>query len=346
MAYVNSYIVQNLLNPIDGTPCIVTKPPGINPCGVDVGGINQWNYSTNTNCFPGYTAYQCSQPTYCPALSNGENLGQYVTNYDQFNSQSQGRVMNCQYGIELFKDYNNVVIWINSFDIGAEPNTNSYNQILTEFCGQEAPAGTCPVFENTPVGSTACPNGLTGCSMFSSGSSGGVLCRNWANSTVGSAPAGYYQAGANFCDANICASDCLCYQRLNVDPVYDAVRNSLYIGQTGPVFPIQDKCWYTACLNAPDIYLQPNDMTAQSGSCPNVCLQILEIINSQDIEVDIANQTIYCNFAATGGSTGSNPSNPSSLWDTMGVYAAIFGFVLLIIIIIIICVVIATYEKK
>lgn len=343
MSTVTGVIIQHDVVTAPGTPCIATQPRPINPCGPDQTdpGFNIWNYSSNTNCVPGYTAYQCSFADACPVIGNIPiGSGKWVSNDDQFNTTADGRLISCTYNLGIFQTADEIIEWIDNFGTTG-PNGDAFNTIMTNFCALPAPEGTCPEFLYSPTGSTACPAGLTGCSMLSSGSEGGALCRTWAISSPGVYSAGYYQAGANFCGANenICAIDCLCYNRIQVDPIYDLVRSEL-----GPAFPVEDKCWYGACTNAPDKYLQPNDMTGNSGSCPNVCLQVIEIVNSNNVNVTVASQTISCPF--NNGGTGTNPSNPSSLWDTVGVYVVIFGFVLLIIIVIIICIVIATYEKK
>lgn len=358
MTAVTGLITQNTAvnfycNP--NNDCLCGHPPSYNNCNLTSNGTRDWNYSAKdpnlytiacsngAPCVTGFGCYShwCSPADFCPVLfSGGGGLqGLWVSDTDANNTLSEGRTMECQYNVSNFKDYRDIDVWINKFGTTG-PNGDAFNTIMTSFCAQLAPEGTCISFTNLPAGSTACPAGLTGCSMFSSNSPGGDQCRNWAQSAPGIYSAGYYRAGSNFCNSNECAIDCLCYNRDTVDPIYEAIQ-----GPSGTNVSVPDVCWYIPCKNAPEKYLQPSTQSSNVNSCPPFCAQIVTIVNSQGIIINEENNTIQCPFGTTGA-TGTNPSNPSSLWDTMGVYAVIFGFVLLIVIIIIICIVIATYEKK
>jgi hypothetical protein len=336
MTTVTGFFNQhNIVRPFS-TPCAVPKP-GQNLCGEDPKSPtnkNLWNYRQDN--YGLCIVANCSEATECPrGIRPFPTFSDWVADdSSQFNGQSEGRPVMCSYSDTVFDTAEKIDIWINNFGITG-PNTPGFNQIMSNFCGQLAPEGSCRPFANLPEPSTICKNGLTGCSMFSATGHGGDLCRNWAANF----PGGYYQTGNNFCANNLCAVDCLCYNRDIVDPVYQIIQ-----GPSGNNIPVPDVCWYTACKNAPEVYLQPANQSSNVNSCPDVCLQIITIINSKEIDINIANQTINCNFAATG-STGSG-SDPSSLWDSMGMYVAVFGFALLIIVVVIICIAISSYEKK
>src|SRR5690606_24011048 len=99
-------------------------------------------------------------------------------------------------------------------------NNDNFNVIMQHYCSVIEPPEHCPPYPplpSAPTGTTGtvCINGLTGCSRFNATNQQGI-CANWASRNRDLAT----NLQHNFCNNNICASDCQCYNAVNVDPVY------------------------------------------------------------------------------------------------------------------------------
>lgn len=347
---VNSVMKQSLV--AEGYSSSCQAPSDNNLCGFS-SDIADWQYDTfECQPFPQKDQANCSKPNKfpdspgfaggtCPRLpfnatgTAAENVNWYSVS-DQYNSLGQGRYVVCQYLNTDFKTTAQVTVWRNTFlfDNSIDPNIRAENQqvydniIMPYFCKQKADDADCIDFTLSPTGTTSCPNGLTGCSNFSSKGDAGTLCNDWLNKNRNLA----FSTTQEFCNENVCAQDCLCYNRAAVDPIYDAVVSGGGKKPGPGNTPVIDACWYLPCKNTPP-YLQPFDQQV-SNSCPTfICDQIINVVDDSNININIASQTITCSIPPPSGPTGM-PTPSQNIWQTYGVYIVIAGIIVLFLIII------------
>lgn len=302
-------------------------------CDVGPDGLQDWAYDTVKCCIGFCTSqYKCSKPdvNQCPVIGGKRGEISWTTNNDAYNFQPEGRQISCTYNVDDFKTADDLETWLNNF--GYDPIF--INNIMPVYCPQQAEPGTCPTFPPTSgTAGTPCAGGLTGCSRMSSTDKNGAYCSQWASNyvTLGQ------EAGSTFCGKNICASDCKCYNRSVVDPLYKDITSS-----PGAPPPTTDACWYKPCQDSPP-FLIPSNQVINQASCPKLyCEQVVNIIGNQgsNINVDIAKANIDCNITNGGsggsGGTGDNPSIITTIWDKYYLWIIIGGSILLVIVIILI----------
>ena len=243
----------------------------------------------------------------CPTMSGGTATAQWNSNSDQSNSLGQGRQIVCTYKASDFQTAADITTWINTF--GTTGNSEAFDNIMSFFCSQQAV--NCQPFAPLASPSAACTGGLTGCSMFSDTGQGGAYCRNWASSPSPIT----YSTEQNFCVDNICAQDCLCYNRGEVDDIYIQITSS----PDAPP-PTEDACWYKPCQQTQ--YLIPQNQIIQPGTCPStICQQVNNVIGNQgsNINITVAQEEISCTLGTGGG--GNNPLGYiESIWDQYHVW--------------------------
>jgi hypothetical protein len=320
-----------------------------------VNGILDWEYTSVNNggnfCFFQPVCSQVDQSNgTCPQI--GGPMGGTIAWNGTANvfSQSQGRLVNCGYDVTAFKTSTDIQNWINVFcpnnvcppPVNGIDNNAAFNLIMENFCPQQAATGHCQAYPISPTSPTGiCVGGLTGCSRFSSVDSptntDGSLCRTWAakNGILANT------ASSTFCGANLCANDCLCFNRGKVDELYILITMA-------STTPITDACWFKPCQEE-GVYLIPDDQNISgTGHCPStICQQVINIIDnsSSTINITVAQQSISCNITPSGGGTGGQ-TWVQSIWDQYGTYIIIFTVIIVIIIFILIIVAVMNGDRS
>lgn len=312
-------------------------------CTLRPDGFYDWAYERPYGCFG--TAIRCSTVAggLCPLADGVTAESRWETNDDMNNTQAQGRLIRCTYHTSVIaSSTSNVQAFLNAFG----PNDDYDNVIMPLFCSQRTEdVANCPTFPPipVPVGGTGflnpCVDGSVGCSRMTSSAQDGVLCRQWRSRK----PELAYTAENEFClqAENLCAGDCRCYNRNNVDPIYQLITEGV-----GEALPTNAACWYNVCQEA-TTYLIPENQNKGLQNCPTtICQQVVNIIGNvgSSITVDIAREEISCpinNPGLTGSTGGNPPSHVGNIWEEYGgwIILGITVFLVIVVIIIIIAVV-------
>ena len=126
-----------------------------------------------------------------------------------------------------------------------------------------------------------CPEGMTHnkCSRLKSTDDTGSFCRLWFEEQHPSVKTATIQ---DYCLVNE-TDDCKCVNRYK-NSEYKKIKKSS---------PYNDGCWFDACSNKDSIYLVPPDLV--NPTCPTqICQQILDIANANNVNVDNIKNEISC----------------------------------------------------
>jgi len=136
--------------------------------------------------------------------------------------------------------------------------------------------------------------------MFSTGPDGD-LCRNWRNYELEQVHEGDLSDALNY--DNLCTTwsnkypwlpECACMKRNDPvygDPYYRQVASGMK--QATP----NDGCWYIPCMdsNIDRMLIQSHEDIPQTGECDSACVQIINTVNSNDIDYSGVNMTCEIN---------------------------------------------------
>jgi hypothetical protein len=159
----------------------------------------------------------------------------------------------CEWKLTGPPSFEAIEAWAHEFGLASEPNTNA---IMTSYCSQ---------IINSKVGESPCLNGAASCSVLTSASPGGGVCRIWYNNID--------QTDKDTAIQEICTADnaslkeCACAQR-SINPTYISLKP--YTGIMG------DSCWYVPCNE--EYTLVPSGAI---GTCPpNICQEIINVVGT------------------------------------------------------------------
>lgn len=144
----------------------------------------------------------------------------------------------------------------------------------------------------------------SGKSLFMSSSSKGVICRIWDNDRSPSTEErSTHQKTKDsikneWCKANPSAEECKCINRIN-DETYKLIK---------PSVPTSDHCWYSECSAGSSARLLTTDMVKSDyftpEACPTaICSNILNVVNSSNIDLGKVKQITNCNISTPGPSS-------------------------------------------
>lgn len=301
------------------------------------GGIRDWCY--NVEDCPGLGGNQfceCSEPDpeACPEIGGTRGTVSWISDATDDNHRGQGRPVHCTYKVSDFHTPEDVCKWKNTFYSTAaqrEANQMAYDTLMVNYCAGDPGTGTCPpLWPPIIAGSTGCPGGMTGCSRFNiqngtSTCNDGNLCRTWLGESQLGATA-TASAAANFCASagNICAQDCLCYNR-EVDPLFVTLTTP---PDAAP--PESANCWYIPCQPG-GVYLTPIEDEISLSTCPAICEQVNNVFDNKGstININVAQEFMSCGI---GGQTGGGDQPISQYWNSIYGWILIGGFILLIIV--------------
>lgn len=147
------------------------------------------------------------------------------------------------------------------------------------------------------------PNKVTGaapplCTPLAMRDFTGDSCRSWYDTLPDDqGPITKATVSQGICDKYPYLDECLCLNR-NLDPMYQRLSNG-----TGAT--VSDVCWWLGCkMTGYDRRITPDMERARNTCTADMCQNIIQVIDSKDIDLLAANQATDCKRQDTGGSSG------------------------------------------
>lgn len=193
------------------------------------------------------------------------------------------------YDLERIDTYEQIIKWWDIFSLEKEffnLNTEQFRNIMIHYSS----FSTKEIFgnNNTCIIDPLTKKTMDNCSIIKSNSKEGKYVREWFNKQSAQTKDTIIQ---NYCSNNTNSPDCRCSNRIN-DPIYKSIK---------PSNQYNDSCWYSSCSSGNEYSLLESDVVGKQ--CPSeICQQIYQFINNEDVSINDIKQKIACNF--------SNPNKP------------------------------------
>lgn len=276
-------------------------------------------------------------------------------------TQSKDTAVTCTYNISDFLSLGNVLEFQKNQCSGdclnsTPENEKNWNIIMGQFC---------------PTISTSCPNNptnssqtLSKCSWFLSSTADSSLseeaqqninaartaCNNWC----GAQPSLCDTAKTTFCSSTDPSNiQCACLNpAMSSDTNISGLWNSIINSGVGVPTGGGQGCWWKYCQSGTNStnYLITDAINKQSQTCPDVCQNLIQFINNNNLNAKFNNvpQSVSCTDSTS--SSGENPvSKPDdktrTFWQKYG-FAIIFAVIAFVVLIIIIVAVVFLVNRK
>lgn len=292
-----------------------------------------------------------NEATTCSNCPKGTKSGNNCT-------QTKDTAVTCTYNISDFLSLGNVLDFQKKQCDGnclnsTSENKNNWNTIMGQFC---------------PTISTSCPNNptnpsqtLSKCSWFLSSTADSSLdkeaqqninaartaCNNWC----GAQPSLCDTAKTTFCSSTDPSNiQCACLNPImSSDPNISGLWNSITNGTSGVPTGGGQGCWWKYCQSGTNStnYLITNSINKQTQTCPDVCQNIIQFINNNNLDAKFNNvpQAVSCTNTSGDGPISKSNDKTRTFWQKYG-FAIIFAVIAFVVLIIIIVAVVFLVNRK